>query len=274
MAFLLLLLTGASCSTGGAEVGPARSGQAPLEDHLAEAPPGFRFSYQARGTDVLDCVLPTRDFKGSVFAGGALSVTVETPSGDAQALSLHDAVYLEGGLFARGSVDAAWIRLQRSGLAAARPALDRVLGVDLAAYIAAPGPPPSGNEVVAAALARTAVDSRLDPIQLRNGAAAAGYRFVVDGDPPVPVIDAWVDGEGVVVRIQVQDSLADQPGKPDPDTGWITDYGPLPRDATAPPQPDGFVEATAGLLAKLAPPRPDGCELEIGPAATASRPQP
>ena len=273
MAFLLLVLfTGASCSTGGAEVGPVRSGQAPLEVRLAEAPQSFWFSYQARGTDVLDCVLPSRDFEGSVFAGGALSVTVETASGDAQALSVHDAVYLDGALFARRSVDAAWIRLPRSGLAAARPTLDRVLGVDLAAYIAAAGPPPSGNEVVAAALAKTAVDSRLDPIQLRNGAAAAGYRFVVDDDQPIAVIDAWVDGEGDVVRIQVQGSLADQPGRPDPDTGWIIDYGPLPRDATAPPQPDGFVEATAGLLATLAPPRPDGCELKIGPDPTAPRP--
>lgn len=270
-----VLLVSVSCTSGGSRDGSTSVGQpVPLSNRLSMGPESFAFSYRARGTDVLDCVLPNRDFEGTAFADGALSITAETPSGVAEALSFRDAVFLDDALFARGSVTAEWIRLERSSLEAGEPALNRILGVDLAAYVVAAGPPPSGNEVVAAALEQSAIDSQLDPIRLPGGAAAAGYRLVVEGEDTVPVIDAWVDGAGFVVRVQVQDSLPDQPGKPNPDTGWIVTYRPLPTDATAPPPPEGFVEATAERLAELAPPRRDGCELEIGPEPTTPRPQP
>ena len=271
---MLVLVTVTSCGVVGGEDGGAPEAQLPLEDRLADAPDGFGFSYQARGTGVLDCVLPNRSFDGWVFPGGALVVDAETPAGEARALSLDDAVYLDDAFFAQGTVAAEWARLERPGLDATRPRLDRILGVDLTAYLVAPGPPPSGNQIVAATLERTAVDSRLGPIRAPGGAAAAGYRFVVDGEDAVPVIDAWVDGEGRVMRVQVQDSLADEPGKPDPDTGWIIDYQPLPPDATPPAPPADFTEATSGLLAELTPPPRDGCDLEIGPEPTTPRPEP
>ena len=274
IAWLLILVTLASCGVVGGGESDAPEARLALKDRLADAPTGFGFSYQARGTRVLDCVLPNRSFDGRVFPGGAFVLDAETPAGAARALSLDDAVYLDDAFFAQGTVAAEWVRLTRLGLDAARPSLDRILGVDLAAYLAAPGSPPSGNQIVAATLERTVVDSRLGPIRAPGGAAAAGYRFVVEGEDPVPVIDGWVDGEGRVVRVQVQDSIADEPGEPNPDTGWIIDYKALPPGATAPAPPGDFVEATSGVLADLAPPMRDGCELEIGPAPTAPRPQP
>lgn len=274
-ALLLLVLGIGSCSADAPEEASSEDRQPlGLEDRLADSPTGFRFSYQARGTDVLGCVVPNRDFEGTVFDDGALSIDVDTPSGSARVLVLREAAYLDADLFAPGSLEADWARLERAGLAGAGPALGRLLGVDLASYVAAPGSPPSGNEVVAAVLDQTSVDSRLDPIRLPGGVVAAGYRLVVEVDDTVPVIDAWIDDEGVVVRVQVQDSLADRPGRPDPDTGWVIDYRPLPADATAPPHPADVVDATAELLGALAPPPQEGCDLEIGPAPTGPVPQP
>ena len=271
---LLFVLAAVSCTRDTDDDSVPEGQPVALEDRLADPPAGFRFSYQARGTDVLDCVLPNRDFEGTVFPDDTLSIAIETPAGPASVVAFRDGVYLDTELFAAGSVDADALRFERARLADVRQPLDRILGVALAAYIAAPGPPPSGAEVVSAALEQTSVDSRLDPIRLPGGVAAAGYRLVVEGDGTVPVIDAWIDDEGVVVRVQVQDSLADRLGQPNPDTGWVIDYRPLPADATAPRQPADVVDATAELLGALAPPPQEGCDLEIGPAPTGPVPQP
>lgn len=272
---LVFVVVAAGCrSGGGSEAASSPEGPLSLVAALADDLDVFEFSYRARGTDVLDCVLPNRDFSGTVFADGALAITVETPAGSARALNLDDAAYLGSDLFASGSVDATWVRIDRGVLADARPALDRILGVDLAAYVAAPGPPPTGNEVLVTALEQADIDAELEPIRLPDGGAVAGYRLVVGGDDTVPVIDAWVDGEGFVVRTQVQGSLTGQPGTPDPDTGWIIDYRRLPTGAATPAPPEDVIEGTASLLDDLAPPMRDGCELEIGPEPTRPRPQP
>lgn len=273
---LVFVVVAAACRSGGGSEAVSNPGSPlSLVAAVADGLEVFEFSYRARGTDVLDCVLPNRGVSGTVFADGALAIIVETPAGSARALNLDGAAYLGADLFAPGSVDARWVRIERTVPAEARPALDRILGVDLAAYVAAPGPPPSGNEVLVTALDQADVDAELEPIRLPDGGAAAGYRLVVGGDDTVPVIDAWVDGDGFVVRTQVQDSLTGQPGTPNPDTGWVIDYRRLPMGVATPAPPkEDVIAGTASLLEDLAPPMRDRCELEIGPEPTRPRPQP
>ena len=236
-----------------------------------DAPRSFEFSYQALGTDVLDCVLPHRDFDGSVFTDSTLLMTADTPSGAARALRLGDAIYLESTFFATGAVDGDWARIDRSP--AIRADLERILGVDLAAYLLADDLPPSGNEVLEATLRETDVASNVESIRPRGGPPAPGYRFIVEAEGTTPVIDAWVDVDGNVVRIRVQDSLPDQAGEPDPDSGWITDYRPTP-DTPPPPPPTDVAPVDAASLVVLTPATPAGCELEIGPEPSTPSPQP
>ena len=254
--------------------GPAKETESSVDLEVADAPAVFEFSYRALGTRVLDCVLPNREFAGAIFDDGTMVITAETPSGPAQAFILSDAVHLDDAFFPAGATDRPWARIPRSVIEGSRADLERILGPDLTLYVAAPGRPPSGNEIVDATMDQAALESRRPAIRTPGGEVAEGFRFVLGGDDPVPVIDAWVEDDGWVARVQVQDSLEGQPGKPDPDTGWIVDYRPLPADADPPPAPQDYVETTGQTLAGLAPVPLDGCDLEIGPEPTTPQPQP
>lgn len=260
LALLTALGSCASSSSGAGDDDPAGPG---LETRLAEPRDGFRFVYRAGGTGVLDCVLPNRQLAGTVHPDGTVLLTSETPTGRGTAIVGADAVYLSVELFSVEPGTWDWLRVGREDVDRVRPELARILGADLTSYVAASGPPPDGNATVAATLERS--DARpIDPIRTSAGTLADGFRFVVESDAAVAVIDAWIDADGEVVRLHVRDSVADSPGTPAPDTGWTLDYLPLPADATAPAPPADAVEATDESLAELAPPV-DGCELEIGP---------
>ena len=232
-------------------------------DRLADPHDGFRFTYRARGTGVLDCVLPNRQLEGTVFPNGTVLLDTETPAGRGTAIVMADAAYLSAELFSVEPDTWPWLRIDRQDVERLGPQLARILGADLASYVAASGPPPDGNATVAATLEQSDAES-IDSIRTPIGTPADGFRFVVEGDAAVPVVDAWIDADGEVVRVQVRDSVAGAPGTPAPDTGWIIDYLPLPEGATAPKPPTDVVEATDEALAELAPPAEDGCELEIG----------
>jgi len=260
--FLMLLTAAASCAS--APSGGGDDADAPaLESRLAEPRDGFRFAYRARGTGVLDCVLPNRQLEGTVFPDGTVLLTTETPVGRGTAIVKAGAAYLSSELFSVASDTWGWLRVDQEDVERVRPQLARILGADLTSYVAASGPPPDGNATVAATLERSDGEP-IEAIRTPNGTLADGFRFVVEGDAAVPVIDAWIDAAGEVVRVQVRDSVTGAPGTPAPDTGWILDYLLLPAEATAPEPPTDVVEATDEALAELAPPVQQRCELEIG----------
>lgn len=272
-AWLLVVLALAACGSDDGDGGSMPGSRSAIVEQPASAPDGFEFSYRARGTTVLDCVLPNRSFDGTVWPSGSLLISSVTPSGPGRALRTGEGVYLEAALFADGSIEERWLRVGRAEMDAVRPRLERILGVDLVSYLMTPGAPPSGIQVVAATLEETDVYSQLEPMRTADGSFAAGYRFVLEGED-APVLDAWIDGAGKVVRTQVQRSVEGQAGRADPDTGWIIDYRSLGPGADEPSPPDRVVEATAPLLAELTPPTRDGCDLEIGPEPTLPRPPP
>ncbi len=264
LVLLLALMTVAgSCSPSPPGGGEDSADASALSARLAEPRDGFRFAYRARGTGVLDCVLPNRRLNGAVFPDGTVRLTAETPAGRGTAIVEADAVYLSSELFSVEPDTAEWFRIDREDVERVRPQLARILGADLTSYVAASGPPPDGNATVAETLERSDAQP-IDPIRTPVSTLANGFRFVVEGETAVPVVDAWVDAAGEVVRVQVRDSIAGSPGTPAPDTGWILDYLPLAADTTAPDPPTDAVEATDEALAELAPPMQDGCELEIG----------
>lgn len=255
---LLSLLPVAACTSQRSQEEPPSA-----LDGLAEPRDGFRFVYRARGTGVLDCVLPNRQLEGTVFPDGTVLVTTETPAGEGRAIVASDGLYLSSELFSAGSGGPRWLRIDRGDVERLRPQLSRILGADLTSYVAASGPPPDGNATVAAILEEGDPEP-IDPIRTPDGALAPGFRFVVEGDGAVPIVDAWVDGDGNVFRVQIRNSVAGSPGEPAPDTGWVLDYLPLPPGTAAPDAPADAARVTDEALGALAPPVEDGCELEIG----------
>ena len=211
---------------------------------------------------MLDCVLPNRRLEGTVFPDGTVVLTTETPIGRGTAIVEADAVHLSAELFAVDQGSWTWLRVDRADVERVRPQLTRILGADLASYVAASGPPPDGSATVAAVLERSDAQP-IDPFRAPDGTLADGFRFVVAGGA-APIVDAWIDADDEVVRIQVRDSVAGSAGTPAPDTGWVIDYLVLSADAATPESPIDAVEATDEALAELAPPMRDGCELEVG----------
>jgi hypothetical protein len=261
--FLVLLTAVGSCASAPWGGGDEDADTPALETRLAEPRDGFRFAYRARGTGVLDCVLPNRQFNGTVFPDGTVRITMETPAGRGTAIVAADAVYLSSEMFSVEPDTWGWLRIDREDVERVRPQLARILGADLTSYVVASGPPPDGNATVGAMLGRSDAQP-IDPLRTPDSTLADGFRFVVEGDAAVPVVDAWIDADGEVVRVQVRDSVAGAPGTPAPDTGWIIDYVMLPADTIAPQSPTDAVAATDEALAELAPPMQDGCQLEIG----------
>lgn len=262
---LLSLLPVAACTSQQSQDEPPSA----LDD-LAAPRDGFRFVYRARGTGVLDCVLPNRQLEGTVFPDGTVLVTTETPAGQGTAIMKPDTVYLSADLFSAPPDGPRWLRIDQEDVERLRPRLARILGADLTSYVAASGPPPDGNATVAATLEEDDPEP-IDPIRTPDGALAQGFRFVVDSDDAVPVVDAWIGDDGNIARVQVRDSVAGSPGEPAPDTGWVLDYLALPAGTVSPDAPADAARVTDEALGALAPPVDDGCELEIGrePADTA-----
>ena len=270
----LLLMVLAGCVTGDHQSTADEAPDGSLRAQLANTQGGFTFKYQTRGTQVLDCILPNRSFEGLVYPGGTFELSTETPAGMGQVIAVDGTVYLSANIFADGTVPTPWLGVSRLDMDAVAVPLRQTLGTGIASYVLSPGVPPDGNAIAWAALDQAPVSGRLEPFRTAAGQVAQGHRIVVEGEPPVPVIDAWLGSDGHIVRIQVQDSLPGQPGTPNPDTGWIIDYAPLPPSASPPVEPTGVTPWESIEPAQLVAPAREGCDIEIGPESTMPTPRP
>ena len=245
-----------------------------LESAIGANPEAFRFTYRARGTEVLDCVLPNREFTGTVFGSG--DFTILDPDRTAPLLTrVEDTTYLSGGLFAEGSIDGDWLSLEPEDLVRFDEAIRRSLGTDLSSYALSLTPPATGADI-----ARDAIDDArsivpIDPIRI-DGDVALGQRLLIDGadDDPGVVLDVWIGSQGQVARVQVQRARADEPDLPNPDSGWLIDHRPLPTNQDPPDPPERAVDAATIDPDSLGPPVKQGCDLEIGPEPSTPPPQP
>ena len=271
MSALILLVVG--CTSSESEPPTPRS-IVDLESTFGPNPEDFAFTYQSRGTDVLDCVLPNRDFTGTVHGSGDFTIH-EPERGAPLVIRAQDITYLSSELFSDGSIERTWLSLRPEDLDRLEGAIRRSLGTDLSAYVLSPTPPATGRDIAVDAIDDATSIISIDPIRV-DGDIAEGKRLVIpgDGDDPGLVIDAWMDAHGRVTRVQVQRAQPDEPAEPNPDSGWLIDYRPLstPPDPIGPPA--DVVDGATVEPGALDPPVKRGCELEIGPEPTAPSPQP
>lgn len=247
-------LAWAACGgSGSTESSPA----AALAERLAGAgdPARYAFDYRASGTQVLDCMLPNREFSGVVdLDAGVMALRTATDPGRDAVVVGDDEALLRSTLFAAGSVPAAWLSIGQDEDLERLAELRRAVGVDLGGYAVPGGYAPSGNAMARAALDITAAVGVLDSGQ-GGPAGADGFRIVIDperyeeaaplpststtrpgADPaPVPEVDVWVDADGMVVRVVVRPSGTGPGGAEAADTsGWVVDYR---YDVAAPSPP-------------------------------------
>lgn len=248
----------AACSTATA---PASAAHA-LADQLATPRSAFSFDHRSRGTAVLDCVLANRSFSADVYADGSYRLRLDRGDIHLDATT----AYLAGSLLRRIDDSARWLAVERAALPPIADELQRLFGLPVAQHLVTPGTPPAGEQVVQAALEHAEDVSAVEPLRTSAGEPLAGYRITVAGPDPVPVIDTWLDANGQVIRVQVQDSLGGEPGTPNPDTGWIIDYGAEPTgEPAAPPAP---ATITADELATATAPVNVGCDLPVADEPT------
>lgn len=255
----LAVVLGACSSTS-----PTESDPTPSAVDVAPGRDRFAFSYQALGTSVLDCVLPNRRLSGHVYDGESFVLIVDD---DAEIRHRDAVTYLDPALFDSGLGIDSWITVPDDHLAGASEMLQRALGTDVASFLRSGMPPADGNATVRAALDTGASPEPVESLTRQDGSPVPGWRVAVpdtetDGRDVAPVLTYWLD-DTAVVRLIVQDSRPGEPGQPDPDTGWLIDYQPLPDQAVMPPAPSPTATWDAGLA--LSAPRRDGCDLEIGP---------
>lgn len=273
LAGIVLVFLVAGCTSSGPEA-PTPASAVELESAIGASPATFSFTYRARGTEVLDCVLPNREFTGTVFGSG--DFTILDPDRTAPLLTrIEDTTYLSGDLFADGSIEGDWLSLGPEDLVRFDETIRRSLGTDLSSYVLSLTPPATGGDIALDAIddARSIVP--IDPIRI-DADLALGHRLLIDGadDEPGVVLDVWIGSQGQVARVQVQRARADEPDLPNPDSGWLIDYGPLPTNQDSPDPPERAVDAAAVDPDSLGPPVKQGCDLEIGPEPSTPPPQP
>lgn len=268
---VLVLLIG--CTSSGSET-PTPPSIVDLESAIGPNPEDFAFTYRSRGTDVLDCVLPNRDFTGTVLGSGDFTIR-EPEQGAPLVIRIEDTTYLSGELFSDGSLERSWVSLRPKDLDRLEDAIRRSLGTDLSAYVLSRTRPATGRDIAVDAIDDATSIIPIDPIRV-GGDIVAGQRLVIPGAPDDPglVIDAWVDSLGQVTRVQVQRAQPDDPAEPNPDSGWLVDYRPLSTPPDPADPPDDVVDGATVDPGSLDPPVKRGCELEIGPDPSAPRPQP
>lgn len=272
LAGIVLLLLVAGCTSSDRE-SPTPPATVDLEATIGPSPQAFRFAYRSRGTDVLDCVLPNRDFAGTVSGTG--DFTILDPDRTAPLLiRLGDTTYLYRDLFAEGSIKGDWLSLGPEDLGRFGAAIRRSLGTDLSSYALSPTPPATGADIVLDALDDTRSIVPIEPIRIDSD-LARGHRLLIDGtdDEPGVVLDAWIDPQGQVVRTQVQRVRYGESDLPNPDSGWLIDYRPLATSQDTRDPRGQIAEAATIDPDTLGPPVKQGCDLEIGPEPSTPRPR-
>lgn len=236
---------------------------------LADAPSRFALTYRSRGTEVLDCVFPNREFDATVFDPDTFTVTA-TATDTPIALRTGGTTYLAGSLFGGDEIGADWLAIGREERARLAEPIQRALGTDLSAYVLADAAPASGTDIALDGLSMDPDTTTIDPIEGSRG-SASGHRLVIGGvnEEPGVVLDFWVDPSGQVARVQVQQSLQGEPRTPNPDTGWVVDYTQVPDWLPRPSAPTNTIDSATVDPGILQPPIQEGCDLEIGPEPTA-----
>jgi len=188
----------------------------------AEEPARFSLDHRRGGTRVLDCMLPNTRFSIDVDTA-ARTMAVRREDGDLVALVDPDMLRLGRDLFRDPPFTSPWLAVPRDASASTIAGARRVLGADLAGYLLAPEVPATGRATAVAALDAAATVERTVPLR-EHGARADGYRLRIDPERfaaatlpdaatptttssaavPVPLIDLWVTGGGMVVRIRVR----------------------------------------------------------------------
>ena len=269
----LVLALVAGCASSDPE-GRARSPAIELESAIGPNPEAFGFTYRSRGTQVLDCVLPNREFSGAVFGSGDFVIQVPDRT-DPVVIRTMESTYLSSALFAVGSIDGEWLSVEPADLRRLDQAIRRSLGTDLSGYALSATPPATGRDIILDAVDDATSILTIDPIRV-DGVFAPGYRLMIDGadDQPGVVLDTWIDSQGQVTRVEVQRPRADDPDLPNPDLGWLIDYRPLPTPSDPIGPPENVVDAGTIDPDALSPPVRQGCDLQIGPEPSAPPLQP
>ena len=193
LAGIVLLLLVAGCTSSDPE-SPNPPSTVDLESAIGPNPEAFGFIYRARGTDVLDCVLPHRDFAGTVSGSGDFIIL--DPDRAAPLLSrVGDTTYLSSDLFAEGSIDSDWLSLGREDLGRFDEAIRRSLGTDLSSYALSLTPPATGGDIALDAIDDASSIVPIDPIRI-DADLAVGHRLLIDGTdddkhPPRPKIHGF-----------------------------------------------------------------------------------
>ena len=270
---LALVAVGVVVARPGAE--PSAEGELRRRLARTEEPNRFSLDYERGGSGVVGCMLSNTRFTIDVdIPAGAMAV--RRGGGATVALADSEVLLLHGDLFRNPPFTTPWLAGPRDPAASTAPALERVLGADLAAYLLAAQLPASGRSTVVAVLEAASSVERIDPL-VTAGARAQGYRLRLDPErfaaatlpeattsasptvTPVPLVDVWVTNDGNVVRVSIRPQT--NAGRPGPvEDGWTIAYGRTSAVAPAAPVP-GETTDIAEVDASALLPAAVGCEL-------------
>lgn len=239
------------------------------------APTIFRMSYEALGTQVLDCFFVNRAFVLDVDTDAMQMVLRHKDNGSVRAYRSADELIIDRRFFSEPPTANSWLvvdlgRTQEAG----RLVLQRALGSDLAGYLLAPTAPPTGEEILAAALD---VATQIEP---SNGEKAEGewYRVTVDhrrfaeaagtsasgaDNTTVPIIDLRIDGDRVAAVVIQPAPPADPTG-----AGWRIEFSTPAVPLPSLPAPQTRATLSNVAVENLTPSPIEGCSLGETPPGT------
>ena len=271
IAVLVLLLASPGCTDDGGVVAADE-----LRERLRKSDERerFQFTYKARGSQVIGCFLPNRQFVVMVDAStGTLVVRASPDSDPAMAMARGDEVFLHRSLFSPGALRGAWLRVAGEPTSAETEAIRSSLGAGLASYVLSPGLPASGEAIGRAALDVAITVRRLGTDEVR-GATVDGFRVLLDAsglglndrsesgrvDQTGYSVDVWVDEQGRVLRVAVQPQPAEDGHAARVPTGWVADYSVLDEQLIV-EEPAAVTDLRMIDPARLASPSVERCEL-------------
>lgn len=202
----------------------------------------FSFEHEPLGTRVLDCFVPVRRVRGTVDLS-RLAVAVDDEGGRELARRIGRRLYLSDALLGEGAPPWSWVDVD----AAARTALQRLLGPELAGYVASDGLPPGGDET-----ARALVDVASDVEEIGRDR----YRLDLEAGTFDGLGDVTVEvavGGGRVSAVVVAPVGSE--------LGWRVTYR-YPEEGRDIVAPAGAVSVDAAALAQPVS-GSGGCELPI-----------
>lgn len=192
---------------------------------LTDEPFAFRFRYQAIGTRTRDCFRSNTTFEAEVDQNVGIAI-IKADDGRPVAEIRKGASAVAGSAVGVDAVD--WLSfLSPVNALAYRDALERALGTDLAPYLLAGDIPPSGRATIEAALEEKTTVTTASRVDLR-GRTLGRYDLllapeVIDVNGSGAKLTAWLDADGVVVRIVVAAAVQDGEELEHRD-GWQIDY--------------------------------------------------